>query len=98
MPLGGLESPEALELSFLEESYAWILKANLPSCFKYLGKLIEEEERVRKDTRIVVEDDKDEVEVEVEVEVVAEEASWGTKEDFTVNEYITASPRINNLL
>lgn len=83
MPLGGLESPPALaglEVSLLEESYASTLRPNLPLCFKFLGKLIDETERDGKDTREIEED-----EVEVEED---EETNWGVKKGFSVNEYM----------
>lgn len=60
MPLGGLESPAGLGASFLDESYASTLKDNLPLCVEFLGKLIDEGERVRNDAG---ESEDDEVEV-----------------------------------
>jgi len=72
VPLGGLGSPAlaGLEASLLEESYASTFRPNLPLCFKFLGKLIDERERDEKEAREIEEE---EVELEKEEEEEEEE-------------------------
>lgn len=80
MPLGDLESPELAELgaSLLDD---WTLKLSLPLWFEFLGKVIDEGERVRKENR-EIEDN------EVEVEEEEDSVNWGLNEGFAVNKYM----------
>jgi hypothetical protein len=78
VPLGDLESPGELGVSFLDD---WTPKRSLPLWFEFVGKWIDEGERVRKQTREI---EDEEVEVEEEDNIM----NWGVNEGFAVKKYI----------